>query len=53
MHAAGWILIALGCLGTGGLLVDLVRKGVEEDRVGGIGMGLLVVAVGAALVWLT
>ncbi len=53
MHAAGWILIALGCLGAGGLAVDLARAGIEEDRVGGLVMGLLVAAAGTALVWLT
>jgi hypothetical protein len=53
VHVAGWILIALGCLGAGGLVVDLVREGVEEDRLGGIGMGLVVVVVGVLLVWLT
>ena len=53
MQAAGWILIVLGCLGAGGLAVDLARSGVEEDRVGGLVMGLLVAAVGSALVWLT
>ena len=42
MHAAGWILIVLGCLGAGGLALDLVRQGMEEDRVGGLVMGLLV-----------
>ena len=53
MHAAGWILIVLGCLGAGGLALDLVRKGAEEDRVGGLVMGLLVAAAGIAIVWLT
>lgn len=53
MHAAGWILIVLGCLGAGGLVLDLVREGVEEDRLGGVAMGLLVMVVGAVLVWLT
>jgi hypothetical protein len=53
VNAVGWILIVLGCLGAGGLAVDLARAGVEEDRVGGLVMGLLVAAVGTALVWLT
>ena len=53
MHAAGWILIVLGCLGAGGLALDLVRQGMEEDRVGGLVMGLLVAAAGIAIVWLT
>jgi hypothetical protein len=53
MHAAGWILIVLGCLGAGGLALDLARAGVEEDRVGGLVVGLLVAAVGTAIVWLT
>ena len=53
MHAAGWILIVLGCLGAGGLTLDLARDGFQEDRVGGLVMGLLVVAAGTAIVWLT
>ena len=53
MHAAGWILIVLGCLGAGGLTLDLARDGFQENRVGGLVMGLLVAAAGTAIVWLT
>ncbi len=53
MSFAGWVLMLLGALGTGGLLLDLAREGVEEDRLGGIAVGLLVIAGGVALVWLT
>jgi hypothetical protein len=53
VHVAGWILIVLGGLGTAGLVWDVVRRGIEEDRLGGIGMGLLVMAAGAALVCFT
>jgi hypothetical protein len=44
---AGWVLVVSGALGSGGLVVELLRRGVEEDRIGGIVLGLLVVAVGA------
>ena len=46
MHFAGWVLLVLGVLGTGGLILDLFREGFEEDRVGGIGVGVLVSGVG-------
>jgi hypothetical protein len=49
---AGWVLLVSGALGSGGLVVDLLRRGVEEDRVGGIVLGLLVLAVGAGVVFL-
>lgn len=52
MHFAGWVLIVLGILGAGGLVLDVARKGMEEDRLGGIAVGMLVAAVGAALVFL-
>lgn len=53
MHFAGWVLVVLGCLGSGALLLDILRKGVEEDRVGGLVVGLLVAAGGVALLLLT
>jgi hypothetical protein len=50
VHFVGWVLIALGLLGAFGLASDIVRKGLEEDRVGGILVGLLVAAAGVGLV---
>lgn len=51
MHLAGWILVVFGALGAGGLLLDVFRDGASEERVGGIGVGLLIGAVGAFIVW--
>jgi hypothetical protein len=53
VRVAGCVLIALGALGSGGLLVDAIRQGVEEDRMGGIVVGLLIAAMGATIVALT
>jgi hypothetical protein len=48
----GWVLVVSGALGAGGLVLDLLRRGVEEDRIGGIVVGLVVLAVGVGVVFL-